>query len=81
MKLYIGNLPWATTESDLEGFFKDHVVIAGTCKIVRDRETGRSKGYGFIEVEKGQEAISELDGKDLLGRPLRINVAQQQQRR
>jgi RNA recognition motif-containing protein len=78
MKLYIGNLAWAATEKDLELFFEPFGVKKGTGRVIRDRETGRSKGYGFIEVEKGDDAINEMNGKELLGRPARINVANQQ---
>lgn len=78
MKLYIGNIAWTATEADLEAFFKDYEVVPRTAKIIKDKESGRSKGYGFIEVARGEEAIAECTGKELLNRPLRISVANSQ---
>lgn len=80
MKLYIGNLAWTATEKDIETFFEAYEVKPGSCRIIRDRESGRSKGYGFIDVEKGDDAIEEGNGKELFSRPIKINVANQQQR-
>lgn len=75
MRLYIGNLPWKLVESDLIESFAPYGVVDGSAKVIRDRETNRSKGYGFIEVEKGEEAINEMNGKEVLGRALKISEA------
>ena len=75
MRLYIGNLPWKLVESDLAEAFADYGVIEGTVKVIRDRETDRSRGYGFIEVDRGEEAIEEINGKEVLGRNLKVSEA------
>jgi RNA recognition motif-containing protein len=76
-KLYVGNLSYEVTENDLtENFGK-----AGTCvsaKIIRDRYTSRSKGFGFVEMaseDEAQEAIKKLDGIELNGRKILVNLA------
>ncbi|MBI4650261.1 RNA-binding protein [Candidatus Desantisbacteria bacterium] len=77
MKLYVGNLSYQVTEDDLkvsfEGFGNVETVV-----IIKDRETGRSKGFGFVEMsskEEGQAAIEGLNGKDLSGRNINVNEA------
>jgi len=75
MRLYVGNLAWRLVEKDLEDAFASYSVVEGTAKVIRDRETGRSKGYGFIEVEKGEDALQEMDGREVLGRNLKVNEA------
>jgi len=76
-KLYVGNLPWSTTEAALtEMFSKAGSVVSS--KIVMDRESGRSKGFGFVEMSADAEAadaIAKFNGADLGGRPLRVNEA------
>jgi len=74
MQIYVGNLPWTTTEEELREFFKDYKIL-GPAKVIRDHSTGRSKGYGFVEVQEGIKAIEDTDGKELKGRPLRVNKA------
>lgn len=78
MKLYLGNLAWVCTEQDIDGFFYMYGVKMGTSRIIKDRESGQSKGYGFVEVERGEDAIRDLNGKDLVGRPVRVSEANQQ---
>ncbi|MEE2703173.1 MAG: RNA-binding protein [Myxococcota bacterium] len=81
-KLYVGNLPWSTTEADLQGMFSDYGKVSSAA-VITDRETGRSRGFGFVELEDDAEAaraISDLNGKDLEGRPLRVDEAQERQR-
>jgi len=82
MKLYVGNLPWSTTDADLEEMFAG---IGGvqSARVITDRETGRSRGFGFVEMAQaeGQRAIEELNGKDLGGRALRVNEANEQKPR
>ena len=75
MRLYIGNLPWRLVEADLVKSFEAYGVVEGSVKVIRDRETNRSKGYGFIEVERGDDAIKEMNGKEVLGRGLKVSEA------
>ena len=77
-KIYVGNLPWSTTESELQEMFAVHGSVHSTA-IITDRDTGRSRGFGFIEMDEGDamKAISELDGRDMGGRALRVNEAQE----
>jgi len=75
MRLYIGNLPWKLVESDLTEAFDSYGVVEGTVKVIRDRDTDRSRGYGFIEVERGDAALEEMNGKEVLGRNLKVSEA------
>jgi len=75
MRLYIGNLPWKLNETDLIATFEGYDVVEGSAKVIKDRETGKSKGYGFIEVQRGDEAIKEMSGKEVLGRALKVSEA------
>jgi len=75
--LYVGNLPYQTTSSDLERLFEEHGSVK-SAQVITDRETGRSKGFGFVEMTNDQEAdaaISALNGKEVNGRPLTVNEA------
>jgi cold-inducible RNA-binding protein len=79
-KLFIGNLAFSTTESDLESLFATVGTVEST-SIVSDRNTGRSRGFGFVEMSSPSEAdkaMSELNGRDVGGR--QINVAEAKQR-
>ncbi len=80
-KIYVGNLPYGTTESELEAFFGEFGPI-DHINIVTDRYTGRSKGFGFVEFanESSVEPAMEKNGTMLSGRPLKINVAREKQR-
>ena len=75
-KIYVGNLPWTTTDADLKELFTTYGDVA-SASVISDRETGRSRGFGFVEIsdEGLQKAIQELDGRDYAGRPLRVNEA------
>ena len=76
-KLYVGNLSFNTTTQDLEEMFGAHGTVEST-NIIEDRETGRSRGFGFIEMstkEEGENAISTLNGKEVDGRALTVNEA------
>ncbi len=76
-KLYVGNLSFDTTVQDLEQMFGEHGTVEST-NIIEDRETGRSRGFGFVEMsskEEGQNAISTLNGKEIDGRALTVNEA------
>lgn len=76
-KLYVGNLSFNTSTQDLESLFGESGTVQ-SASIVEDRETGRSRGFGFVEMsskEEAQKAISSLDGKELDGRNLKVNEA------
>ena len=76
-KLYVGNLNYATTDNDLRELFSAHGNVTSTA-VIMDRETGRSKGFGFVEfasAEEGKAAIAALDGKEIEGRMLKVNEA------
>ena len=81
-KIYVGNLPWSVTDEDLREMFAS-VGEVHSATVILDRETGRSRGFGFVEMGESDadEAISRLDGRDHGGRPLRVNEAQSKPRR
>jgi cold-inducible RNA-binding protein len=77
-KLYVGNISWGTNEEALAECFRQYGDVLDA-KIILDRETGRSRGFGFItmgDAEQARVAIEKLDGHMLDGRPLRVNEAQ-----
>jgi RNA recognition motif-containing protein len=77
MKLYVGNLSFSTTDADLREAFSQFGTVTDSV-VIMDRETGRSRGFGFIEISDdnaAREAISGMDGKDLDGRNLKVNEA------
>lgn len=79
MNLYVGNLSWTMTEDDLRNLFEQYGTVS-SLKIVKDRETGTSKGFGFVEMEndsEAQNALSSLYDKEILGRKIVINEAQE----
>lgn len=83
MKLYVGNLPFSTTNQDLNDIFGE-IGSVESCNVIEDRETGRSRGFGFVEMankEDGERAIAELNGKEINGRELKVNEAKPQERR
>lgn len=76
-KLYVGNLSYKLTNQDLEALFSVHGAVS-SASVIMDRETGRSKGFGFVEMTNDKEAeaaISALHGKDVQGRNLTVNEA------
>jgi RNA recognition motif-containing protein len=82
-KLYVGGLPYSTTENQLQELFATHGSVQ-SARIITDKLTGRSKGFGFVEMasaSEAQEAIRALDGKDFDGRNLTVNEARPQERR
>ncbi len=81
-KIYVGNLPWSATEAELRDMFST-IGTVHSAAVVSDRETGRSRGFGFIEMDEGdaEKAISQLNGREMDGRALRVNEAQERQRR
>ena len=74
--LYVGNLPWTATPEDLTAYFSEYGQVVSS-RIIKEKETNRSRGFGFVEVadEDAEKMISELDGKELNGRPLTVNEA------
>jgi RNA recognition motif-containing protein len=77
MNIYVGNLSYGMSEDELRNAFGAFGQVSSV-KILMDRETGRSRGFGFVEMPNSQEAeaaIAQLNGKDVGGRPLRINEA------
>jgi cold-inducible RNA-binding protein len=82
-KLYVGNLSFQTTEADLTSMFDQHGSVESV-KIITDRDTGRSKGFGFVEMnddEAAEKAIAELNGKEVGGRALTVNEARPMERK
>ena len=82
-KLYVGGLPYSTTEEALEQLFSEHGNVE-SAKVITDRDTGRSRGFGFVEMEsagEAQKAISALNGTDLDGRTLTVNEAKPRENR
>jgi cold-inducible RNA-binding protein len=77
MKLYVGNLSYGTTDSDLQSLFEAHGAVR-SAQVIMDRDTGRSKGFGFVEMDNSDEAktaIDTLNGQDVNGRKLNVNEA------
>jgi RNA recognition motif-containing protein len=83
VQIYVGNLPYTIKEQELGRLFEAHGQVSSV-KIVTDRETGRSKGFGFIEMPVDAEAnnaISQLDNADVMGRNIQVNVARPRESR
>ena len=79
MNIYVGNIPWGVSEEELEGLFGQYGEV-NSVRIITDRESGRSKGFGFVEMaqaDAGNAAIEALDGNDFNGRDLRVNQAKE----
>ena len=76
-KLYVGNLTYGVTDGDLSKLFEPHGTVE-SAQVIMDRDTGQSKGFGFVEMKTAQEAqaaIAALNGQDSGGRPLTVNEA------
>ena len=83
MNIYVGNLSWETTEADLREAFADYGEVTSVA-IIKDRDTGRSRGFGFVEMasdQAGQAAIDALNGRDMNGRSLTVNKARPREER
>jgi RNA recognition motif-containing protein len=77
MNIYVGNLPFRMSDQDLTELFAEYGEVV-SARIIKDRETGRSKGFGFVEMDDdslANEAISSLDGAAVQGRNIRVNEA------
>jgi len=77
-KLYVGNLPFSANDSEVEALFAAHGTVASVA-LVMDRETGRPRGFGFVEMEDdaaADKAMAALDGHEMNGRALRVNPAE-----
>lgn len=82
-KLYVGNLPYTTVDADLEKLFSQ-VGTVKSAQVIKDRASGRSKGFGFVEMstqEEAQNAISKFHGQDFSGRALTVNLARPREER
>ncbi|CAE6472420.1 unnamed protein product [Rhizoctonia solani] len=76
-KVYVGNLSWSTTDESLRNAFSQHGNVIDSI-VMKDRETGRSRGFGFVTFSSNDEAnaaVNELNGAELDGRQLRVNLA------
>jgi RNA recognition motif-containing protein len=83
MNIYVGNLSYGMSEDELRDAFAAYGDVASV-KILSDRETGRSRGFGFVEMpnqSEGEAAVTQLNGKDVGGRTLRVNEARPRERR
>jgi RNA recognition motif-containing protein len=83
MNMYVSNLSFHTTESDLRSLFEQFGAVS-SCRIITDRESGRSRGFGFVEMDSETEADSAMKGlqnKEMEGRALSVSVAREKERR
>jgi cold-inducible RNA-binding protein len=83
MKLYVGNLAFATSSQELQELFAQAGTVQ-SASVIEDRDTGRSRGFGFVEMsskEEGEAAITQLNGKEINGRALNVNEAKPRENR
>lgn len=83
MNIYVSNLSFNVQDEDLKSYFADYGEVA-SAKVINDKETGRSRGFGFVEMpddSAAQKAISELDGATVDGRAIKVNVAKPREER
>jgi len=81
MKLYVGNLPFTATETEVREMFEAHGTVHSVA-LINDRETGRPRGFGFVEMEDdaGRTAMDALNGMDMGGRSIKVNEARERSR-
>jgi RNA recognition motif-containing protein len=79
-KLYVGNLSFSSTEDELKTLFSQFGDVTSVT-IIKDRDTGRSRGFGFVEMENADTAAEQLNGKEYGGRPLTVNEARERESR
>ena len=82
MRLFVGNLPWSVGDDELRDLFAEIGEVSDS-KVITERGTGRSRGFGFIEMgdEEGQKAIESMHGMDIEGRDLQVNEAEERKPR
>ncbi len=83
MNIYVGNLPFELTDEELEAAFTEHGEVS-SARVIIDRFSGRSRGFGFVEMptdSEGEAAIAAMNGKEMMGRPLTVNVARPREER
>lgn len=83
MNIYVSNLPFAVADEDLRSYFADYGEVT-SAKVIMDKYTNRSKGFGFVEMsddEAAQKAISELDGATVEGRSIKVSIAKPKEER
>lgn len=83
MNIYVGNLPWSLTDEELQDLFAEYGTVS-RARHMTDRETGRPRGFGFVEMEdrdEGEKAIESLNGVEIEGRPLKVNEARPREER
>jgi RNA recognition motif-containing protein len=83
VNIFVGNLSWGVDDQALQDAFESHGEVE-SAKVILDRETGRSRGFGFVEMPNQAEAevaLEAMEGKDLMGRPLRCNESQPREQR
>lgn len=75
-KLYVGNLPWSVSDAELQDMFAPYGAVH-SASVIMDRETGRSRGFGFVEMDDAaaEAAVAEMNGKEIQSRALRVNEA------
>lgn len=78
-RIFVGNLPWDTSEEELRGVLEPYKPT--TVNMPRDRETGKFRGFTFVDVEDAQQAIRDLDGGDFGGRTIKVKIAEERQPR
>ena len=77
MNIYVGNLPFEVTDEELEAAFTEYGEVS-SARVIIDRFSGRSRGFGFVEMptdSEGEAAIAAMNGREMMGRPLTVNVA------
>ena len=77
MNIYVGNLSYSVTEEELQGLFREHGNVTSV-SLIKDKFTGQSKGFGFVEMDKqseAEEAIKQLNGRAVNGRTITVNIA------
>ena len=80
MNIFVGSLSYDVSETEFKELFEAYGEVT-SAKIITDRDTGRSKGFGFVEMDNGQEAIDALNGKDVSGRTIVVNEARPREER
>jgi RNA recognition motif-containing protein len=76
-KLFVGSVPWKTTDADLTAAFSEFGTVV-SARIITDKFTGKSRGFGFVEMsteEEAEAAVKGMDGKDFMGRPIAVSIA------